>query len=479
MINWLDHYWPLLTGILAAGAAMAACGHALLFKRDVRAAAGWVGLILFVPIVGAFLYVLLGINRIERKALALRSQRQRFQAPLGPSTVSPEALEQQFGPADAEHARLVTKVAGRSLLPGNQIVALEDGDEAFPAMREAISSARCSVALATYIFDNDSEGLRFINALTAARERGVDVRVLIDAAGVRYTRPPIHHELQRRGISVALFMPIVFARLFHLNLRNHRKILTVDGQVGFTGGINIRRGHVLKERPPKPVRDLHFQLRGPVVGQLQEVFAEDWEFSTGEVLSGPAWFPSLKIVGETPARGISDGPDEDLDRLHWTILGAIATAKRSIRIVTPYFLPETAIISALNVAALRGVDVDVVLPAEINVRPVQWAMWAQLWRVLKYGVKVWLTPPPFDHTKLMVVDSHWVLFGSSNWDPRSLRLNFEFNVEAYDNALGEKLGQAIDARIAQSKRLSQADLDARPLPVRLRDGIARLFSPYL
>lgn len=480
MSEWFATYWPYhLSGLGAAVLAVAAAVHAILYKREVRAAIGWVGLIWLVPFLGALLYGLLGINRIERKALALRGRRGPRQAIVEVAPVSSEEVASRYGSERGELAQLVGRATHRILLPGNHITPLAEGDRAFPAMLEAIGAAQRSITLTAFIFDNDSVGREFAEALAAAAERGVAIRVLIDAAGVRYKRPPIHRLLRRLGLPVALFMPIVFARLLHLNLRNHRKVLVIDGSVAFTGGMNLREGHRLERKPRHPVRDLHFRVEGPVVAQLQGVFAEDWEFSSGEVLAGEPWFPRLAPQGPSLARAISDGPDEDLDRMHWTLLGAIATARRSVRIVTPYFLPEQPLMTALDVAAMRGVEVDIVLPEWGNLRIVRWAMWAHYARVLDYGCRVWLTPPPFDHTKLLVVDDEWSLFGSTNWDPRSLRLNFELNVEAYDRELAKQLGTMIDERIARARRLELAELAQRSLPLRLRDGIARLLSPYL
>ncbi len=249
--------------------------------------------------------------------------------------------------------------------------------------------------------------------------------------------------------------------------------------LGFTGGLNIREGHDLALHPKHPIQDLHFRIRGPVVGHLQEVFAEDWEFSTGEILQGEKWFRPIEPAGTVLARGITTGPDRDIDKLRIALLGAIACAESSISIVSPYFLPDESLIMALNVAALRGVQVDIVLPQVNNLVLVQWASTALLWELIERGCRLWLSPPPFDHTKLMVVDKTWGLVGSANWDPRSLRLNFEFNVECYDRDLAGRLQERIDLRIAKSRRVTMADVHGRPLAVQLRDGIARLFTPYL
>jgi cardiolipin synthase len=179
------------------------------------------------------------------------------------------------------------------------------------------------------------------------------------------------------------------------------------------------------------------------------------------------------------ARGIPDGPDDDFENIRWTLEAALGAARSAVRVVTPYFLPETSLIAALRLAAIRGVTVDIVLPEVNNLRIVQWAQNAQLWQILEVGCRVWLSPPPFDHSKLMVVDDDWSLFGSANWDPRSLRLNFEIAVECYERTLARNLARIADEKIAASRRASLQEVDQRRLPVRLRDGVARLFLPYL
>jgi cardiolipin synthase len=242
-----------------------------------------------------------------------------------------------------------------------------------------------------------------------------------------------------------------------------------DGRVGFTGGMNIRAGHCLKRQAPHKIQDIHFRVQGPVVTQLQEVFADDWLFTTGEALRGEAWFPQTQNAGPVLARGVTDGPDEHFEKLRWTLLGALAIARDSVRILTPYFLPDPAVVTALNVASMRGVQVDIILPSRINLPFVLWASRAMWSQVLQHGCRIWLTPPPFDHSKLMLVDGCWVLLGSANWDARSLRLNFEFNLECYDAELAQRLDQWVE-----TKRNS-----AHPVPARLRDGMARLLTPYL
>ena len=463
--------------------SVAASAHAVLYKRDSRAAVLWVGVIWLVPLAGALLYFILGVNRIRRRAILLRADQERYRTEPHAVPCQPDELEHHLPPR-ARHlnslAEAVHKLVVRPLVPGNRIEPLLNGDHAYPAMIDAIDRAKQSVALSTYIFDRDEAGLAFARSLGAAVRRGVEVRVLIDATGSHYSWPAIGGVLRHEHVRFARFLPTFPVwQLLSLNLRNHRKILVVDGRTGFTGGLNLRIGNWLRKKPSSPVQDLQFLIEGPVVAQLQEVFADDWMFTTGESLRGEKWFPQLELSGTVIARGIADGPDEDLDKLRWTILSALASARESIRIATPYFLPEPSLISALNVAAMRGVEVDILLPARNNLPVVHWASQAHWWQILKYGCRLWLTPPPFDHSKLLVVDDCWSLVGSANWDPRSLRLNFEFNVECYDAELAAKLGALFDAKRGQARRITLEEVDARSLPVRLRDGVARLLTPFL
>jgi cardiolipin synthase len=476
----LEHIWAVGSTILWLALSVTASAHAILHKREVHASISWAGVIWLAPGIGALAYVLLGRNRIRRRASELRGGAPRVRSRPEVKPVPPEAVEAALcvdAPQLAELARLLGRATGRQLLPGNRIEPLIDGDAAYPQMLSAIEGAQRSVALATYIFDSSKVGLRFVDALARAVGRGVLVRVLVDDVGVRYSRPSVDHVLRRHGVPIARFMPA--RRAAYFNLRNHRKLLVVDGRVGFTGGMNIRAGHVLSDNPKAPTRDLHFRVEGPVVAQMMEVFAEDWQFTTHEQLDGKAWFPSLPACGKSLARVIPDGPDEDLDMILWAFLGGIACARDSVRVLTPYFLPEMSIAAALDVAAMRGVGVQIALPQRGNLPVVQWAMWGHFRKVLGHGCRIWLTPPPFDHGKLMVVDDKWLIFGSPNWDPRSLRLNFEVGIECYDPELALHMSAVFDQRIAAASEVTHADLERRSLALRLRDGVARLFTPYL
>ena len=469
-------------GSFALAAALAVSFHAILRRRNPHAAAWWILVAWTLPVAGAILYGFFGINRIERKA----AKRRRSHPPkiLSPNLTLANSTDVNVIPFQLRHllsiCRVVEKIARKPLTRGNQISPLFNGDEAFPAMISAIDHAERSVGLSTYIFESDAVGQRFISALAGAVKRGVAVRVLIDDVGSGFQWKSIDKSLTRQSVPVAYFMPtLVPWRMAYMNMRNHRKILTVDGRIAFSGGMNITWNHALGLRPPHPAQDVHFQIEGPVVAQLQETFREDWHYSVGENLGGEAWFPALYENGLTLSRGIADGPDEDFEKCKLTLLGALAAAERSIRIVTPYLIPDASLISALNVAAMSGVKVDVVLPTHSDMAVVNWATQAILWQLLQRGVRIWRTPGAFNHAKLMVVDGGWTFFGSSNWDARSLRLNFEFNVEKYGSELAERIEKYIDEQISLAHQVTLAEVDARPLPTKLRDGIARLFSPLL
>ena len=483
MLASLIPYLPWLLSAISVALAVWSSAHVILYKRDPRSSISWVGLIWLAPILGSALYFVFGINRIQRKAFRLRRRRPPPRRAKTPHLSIAEAFV-PHPPNRLGHlhrlARLMGRITQRSLLHGNRIQVLENGDQAYPAMLEAIQAARQSITLSTYIFEGDAAGKRFVDALGSAVSRGVEVRVLIDDIGAHYSWPAVFRLLHRARVPTAAFLPqLLPAYLPYANLRNHRKTLVVDGRIGFTGGINIREGNELAASPRHPIQDLHFRIDGLVVAHLQEVFADDWHFCTKETLDGDQWFPKLEAQGPIAARGISGGPDDNFERMRMAYLGALTCARRSVRIVTPYFLPDISLVAALTMAAMRGVEVDILIPQKNNLLLVQWATMASLWQVLEHGCRVWMTPPPFDHSKLILVDGAWTLFGSANWDPRSLRLNFEFDVECYSRELTGYLEELVRRKLEKAQPVTLADVDRRSLPIKLRDGIARLFTPYL
>ena len=463
-------------------AAMATAAHAVMYKRDLRAAWGWVLASFTMPLLGPILYWLMGVNRIRRRRIGELPGPGPPPGPARREAAEVEARLWDIGtPQFTGLVHLARRITGQPLLAGNLVEPLRNGEEAYPAMLAAIEGARSSVTLATYIFDGDATGREFARALSAAAERGVEVRVLVDGFGERRSKVRARSLFRETKVRSAKFAPPVpLWRGAFINLHNHRKILVVDGKVGFTGGMNLSDRHMAsRTENPHRVEDLHFQIRGPIVAELQRVLFDDWWFVTGEKLEGDRFYPLLEHAGTALCRGVSDGPNQDQEKLQYILLGAIASARQRVQIQTPYFIPDRVTLAGLVTAALRGVEVDIILPAKSNMPFFQWAMTAYLWELLRFGVRVFLVPAPFVHTKALVVDGIWVLIGSANLDPRSLRLNFEFNVEVYDPALGSRLGAELEAVAARSRAVTLEEVDSRSLPIRLRDGVAKLFSPFL
>lgn len=473
--------WEMATltgvGILLS---LAALGHLLIRHRDHRSAAFWVALVVLSPFLGALLYGVLGINFVRRRG-------QKYRGSIGPAYRDPAPtcpLFVETDPTVAERdcllAMTLDRISRFNFSSGNQIDPLINGDEAMPAMLQAIREAQTSITLASYIFEAHHIGADFVQELAAAVQRGVQVRVIVDDAGTRYSWPPVTRALIKHGVAVRRFMPNHFIlRLLTMNLRNHKKLLIVDGKLGFTGGMNIREGNMISRNPAHPVRDLHFRVAGPVVAQMQRVFAEDWQFCAGEPLEGDLWFPELSPTGETHALGIVDGPDEDLEVMPVALFAALNAARHRVCIITPYFLPTAILMAALKLCATRGVAVTIVTPAKNNIALVAWAARTLYPELLHAGCRIFESPAPFDHSKLLLIDDAWSCLGSTNWDPRSLRLNFEFNLACHSPALCAQLMALFDQKKAESTEVTEAMLESAPIEERLRNGFARLFIPVL
>ncbi len=455
-------------------------GHALLTKRDPRAAAGWIITCLAIPGIGGLLYWLLGVNRIRTRSRAIQEQGHGMHW---------LHVDQPPRPTDIEHfptsstsqglIKLSDAVTRRPLICGNKITVLHNGEEAYPAMLATISAAQESIFLSSYIFKPDQIGRQFANELIAAAERGVDVRVLIDAFGELYSFKKIRREFRGTKVQAAVFLPLTLLGSFYFNLRNHRKILVVDNKCSFTGGMNIRDRHLaIDKNNPHRIIDTHFRLEGPICEQLRDAFMEDWHFATEEKREPYNW-PTPVAAGTACCRGISAGPNEAHENLNWILIGALACAKSHIRIMTPYFIPTRAQLAAINAAALRGVQVEILLPEKNNLPYVAWASNALLFELLEHNTHIYFQPPPFIHSKLLLIDDEYALIGSANVDPRSLRLNFEFNVEVFDTETVAELIVHFDHSREQSREISLEEMDKRSLPLRLRDSFCKLFAPYL
>jgi len=469
---WSSPPFQTAIAILDLALALAVTVDVLLKKSDVRAALGWIGAVWLVPILGALLYFLFGINRVTRRALKLgRVDEALARAPRG---AQPEA-----SPNIALLSAVSQEISQSPITGGNSLTILEGGDQAYPQMLAAIGGAKRSIAMSSYIFRNDAAGAEFAEALSAAAQRGVTVRVLLDGLGTGYLYPRIYYRMRRSGVMAARFLHTWLPwRMPFLNMRNHRKLLVTDGNLAFIGGINVGEENCARAGT-RQIRDVHFKVEGPAACIVMEAFARDWTFTTDEGLDADIWWPKLEARGTVFARGLSSGPDADIYKLEQLLGAAIGLAKKSVRIVTPYFMPDARLQFVLAQAGLRGVEVEIVVPSCSDQRLMDWAMRGHLRFFRHIRAKVITTPPPFDHTKLCTVDGEWSLIGSSNWDTRSFRLNFEFDLEIIDRDFTAKLDALIDARVARGKLITPDMLAAEPLWKRLRNAAARLLMPYL
>lgn len=475
MTPLLDWFLVLLHAVVGSITAV----HALLYKREPSAALGWIAACLLIPLAGPIAYCFFGVNRVQTRAKRLSQDAPGYPR-IEPGRPRSEAVEKS-APVDSRFTGLarISDALGRfPLVAGNDLEVLHGGDQAYPAMVAAMDDARHHILLSSYIFETNESGIGFIDAAERAIRRGIDVRILIDGFGEWYSLPRASRLLRERGVPVARFLPpTLLPPTLHVNLRNHRKILVVDGDVAFTGGMNIGDRHVSAGAQGRArVIDVHFRLRGPVVRQIQRVFADDWTFVTGG--GSDLYVPAPATRGTATCRAVTSGPDEALGALAMILVDAISAARRRVSLMTPYFLPSREIIVALQAAALRGIEVSVVLPSKNNLPFVHWATRNMLPSLLEHGVGVYYQPPPFVHSKLFMIDDGYAQIGSANIDPRSLRLNFELAVEVFDEAFSGALAAHFNEVRARSRRLTMDDLEKRAPLAKFRDAVAWLFSPY-
>lgn len=544
--------------------------HAAFFKRHSRAALGWIAFIVSAPVLGGVLYLLFGVNRVRLRSRSIRSGAEAALRIIDELAAEERALRAESWGAEAPlpdvapaMIRIGAAVTDAPLVPGNAILPLHHGEEMFPELLAAIAAAKKRVWLTTYIFDTDALGLLVIDALIAAHQRGVDVRVVVDGVGQLNGGGlrPASMRLRKAGVAVVRFLPPrLLPPQVYINMRNHRKVIVVDGEVAFSGGMNIGGRHLIADPwTPRPVQDLHFRLRGPIVRDLEWLFLQDWAFAleherrrrfrmpSRELLRGlrkaPLSLPNdaredseavlvtaaalplaertrrikeglriqmrsdqdpaaaleglsdarrhyltqrmaIRPSAEAEVHGawcrlVVDGPDLELNRLEMLISGVVAAAERRVFIVTPYFLPTESITASLAAAAMRGVDVRVIIPERSNEPLVEHAMYRMLVWLLRRGVRVLRQPGPFVHTKLILVDDAYVQMGSTNLDPRSLRLNFEHVIEIYSQPLVRQLEAHFAPVLDRCQEIREEDVRKRPWYTKSADAFCWLFSPYL
>jgi len=452
--------------------ALVTAVHALLTKHEPRGAWAWITACWLFPIGGALLYFWFGINRIQRSA-----RRALGAAPVRDSADEPTPDVPGRNVDVRELVRIGRSMAGRPLVAGNRVTPLHNGEQAFPDMLNAIASARETIWLESYIFDSGAVAAQFVEALAEARKRGVQVRVLLDGVGEWSWRARGSRLLRAAGIPVRTFLPLrLWPPFLHINLRDHRKLMTVDGVVAYAGGMNISDIHNVADAAADATADLHYRFEGPVVQQFEEVFAEHWRFAARETVKPARPSPA---AGNAWCRVVTDGPNDDVERLQLLLLGALASAHERVCIMTPYFIPTAELRGALQAAALRGVQIELVLPRRSDQWWVDGATRRWLPALLGSRLRAYYRPEPWAHSKLLLVDDYYALVGSANLDPRSLRLNFELMVEIYDAELVRDQRQHFDQVRDASAEVTLAALRRRSVLKRLGDSVLWLFSPYL
>ena len=442
LVGWIIIHWVTIIVIFHISLSIITSLHVLLFKENERTSLAWIGLVIFSPVVGSLFYWLFGINRIKRLA------KKEHPPSLKPDfTHEQEAVEFHQLPKNW-HPSII---AGYTIHPvnyvtENSIEPLINGDMAYPEMIQSINNAKRYIVLSSYIFDYDSLGRQFVNALAQAHKRGVIVNVLLDGIGIGYSWKKSDRALKILGIKTARFLPAIsLTSIRFINLRNHRKILCVDGDVAYIGGMNLSKNNEVKFAV-HPIDDVHFKVTGPVIDQISQVFIEDWFFATRELIEFPRFSqntnintPEAKNNKTVVTRVIQDGPDEDHNKIRWTLINALVCAKQSVKIMTPYFIPDQTLMTSLHAASLRGVSIEIIVPGRSNIPFVDWVMEANFSRIIEHGIKIYKNTRPFDHSKIVIVDDIWSFIGSSNWDARSLEFNFEINLECFDKDLNTKL----------------------------------------
>jgi cardiolipin synthase len=397
-----------------------------------------------------------------------------------PTDVLPRSLSGEVAPQDFDLGTTLAANIDAPLVDGNRVELLENGDEIFPPMLEAIRAAEQSVNMLTYIYWQGEIARRFARELAAACRRGVEGRVLLDAVGAARMDEALIEEMRAAGCQVAHFHPPRWNELRRMNRRTHRKVLVVDGKMGFTGGVGIAEEWTGDAGDPGHWRDDHFLVEGPVVRYLQGAFGENWRGATGEVLAEERFYPAIEPAGQAravPALGEPGGTVSDIAFVYWL---SLRRARERVWISTPYYAPDPDLQEAIEATARRGVEVLLILPNEVNdSRLVRWASRTHYRSLLVAGVRIFEYQPTMFHVKAVTVDDDWAIIGSANFDNRSFELNYEVMVAVEDPALVASLQESMRADLRESREITIEDVDAWSPLARARDRLATVLREQI
>ncbi len=450
-------------------------------RKSAVSTIAWVLALLAIPYLGVLIYLTIGDSRFKRR---LR-RRRRAKDALGPRLAEFEGAgacgpEELAGlPELSRSLCQLTQAAGSfAMTRHNRVRILDGGQEKFPALMKAIEEARAHIHLEYYIFEADETGAHIRDLLTERARQGVQVRVLWDAVGSYSVATGFFDGLEAVGGKAASFLPLrLTRRRFEVNFRNHRKIAVIDGRVGFCGGMNI--GDEYRGWNCTPWRDVHLEVEGPSVRHLQETFAEDWFFATGEELINEAYFPAVRRPGDELVQILISGPDQDRSSIHEVLFAAIAQARERVLVMTPYFVPDESLLMALSTTARRGVDVRLLLPSHSDQTLALFAGRSFYEGLLEAGVRIFEHSGGILHGKVMSVDRHFAIVGTANMDERSFFLNFEVNALLYSTAQASRIEALVREDMDRGQEITLAAFKRRPYRVRLAENACRLLSPLL
>jgi cardiolipin synthase len=478
----MDLYWPDWLRHISIGLAVDLL-IALIFvpwiltiKRDSTAAVAWCLVVLLLPLVGALLFVIFGYSRVYRPVRRKRRHHAGFRARHGGSKVG-------VPPADGTWLGLggyAARLGASDPVGGNRVTLYHDTHPAFAALFEALEAARHHIHLEFYIVQPDATGKRLIEVLARKAKEGVEVRLLVDALGSFWLSRKLLAPLAAAGGRTAVFLGINLLRQrVQVNLRNHRKIVVIDGRVAFTGGANVGDEYLGLMEAFGYWRDTMLKLEGPAAAALQWIFVEDWDFAAHEPLAGPAYFPAVPPAGDDVVQAIAGGPDQESNAIRDLYFAAITSARERLWIATPYLVPDVGLLDALRFAARRGVDVRILVPLLPDHFLVHFAGRFYFDELLPEGVRIYEYDKGMMHAKVVLVDGRWAAVGSTNLDYRSLRLNFEANCLLHTPARVAELEVAFLRDLRTAIRVGSRAFLNRPLAPRLLEQGCRLLSPIL